>query len=131
MAHVPECLAIFKAMVPRSLVRLYVPNKDLKGRPIPVRQIVSALRREISRMTGGQTTYAGSGDYTDSSGVTRDERTAVIETFLPRTITDAMRRRLIQLFVDFGRTHKQEVVLVGVGACGYKIPTAHLLVPSA
>lgn len=122
-----ECCEIHEAMLPRLLVSLYVPNRNMNGQLIPVRQTVRALRREISRTTGGQTTYQGSGDYVTVSGVDLDEDTAVIETFLPRTITNRLRRRLIRLFVEFGQIAKQEVVLVAVGQSGYWIPTAHLL----
>ena len=122
-----ECCEIHEAMLPRCLVGVHVPNRDMNGHLIPVQQIVSALRRGITRITGGQTTYKGSGDYVTASGVSLDEDTSVIETFLPRTITNRLRRRLIRLFVEFGRIAHQEVVLVAVGPSGYWIPTARLL----
>ena len=121
-----ECLAVFEAMLPRSQVKLFVPDLDKEGRLIPVKEIAAQLRRDIVRITGGQTTYTGTGDYVDSAEVGREEHTAVIETFLPRTITDSMRWELIGLFVAFGRRAQQEVVLVAVAARGYKIPIERL-----
>jgi hypothetical protein len=121
-----ECLAVFEAMLPRSQVKLFVPDLDKEGRSIPVREIAAQLRRDIVQITGGQTTYTGTGDYVDSAEVSREEHTAVIETFLPRTITDSMRWDLIGLFVAFGRCTRQEIVLVAVETRGYRIPTEHL-----
>lgn len=119
-----ECELIFGAMGPRILVAPYIPNQDYRGNPVPAAAIAEELRRHISQITGGQTKYRhGEGDYRPRTGAALAEETLVIETFLPTVVSDALRVRLIGLFVELGRRTLQDAVQVQVGFHGFWIPT--------
>jgi len=124
---VTECELLGKGMVARGRVCLYVPNRDRIARIISLLEIVPALRSRIRQITGGQTTYRGSGDYVSPAGIVMDEDTAVLETFLPKVLTDSIRDRLTRLFVWFGYTTNQEEVQVAVRDLAYRLPTGMLL----
>jgi hypothetical protein len=129
---VAECVLILRAMRPRHLVGLYVPNSDFAGSLIPHLEIAEGLRSAISRVTGGLTKYRhGLGDYCPPEAPWLNERTVVLESFLPLSFSDERRMQLIWLFLDFGRHARQDVVQVQVGFRGFWIPTGMFREPAA
>jgi hypothetical protein len=124
---VSECALIRAALLPRREVCLYVPNRDCLGQLISVEELVATLRVRIRRINGGQTTFRGCGDYVPPAGAVMDEDTSVIETYLPKVVSDALRDELINLFIAFGCSTRQEVVQVSVLKHAYWIPTGVLL----
>jgi hypothetical protein len=124
---VVECTLMRAAMVARSRVCVYVPNRDRAGELIAVGELVPALRSRLRRITGGQTTYHASGDYFPPTGIEMAEETAVLEAFLPRVVGDSVRSQLTALIIDFGYSARQEEVLVTVQGFAYWIATGSLI----
>jgi len=127
-SHLPlplraECEAVWRALRPRVAVEVFVPSRDFTGRPIRANRHADRLRREITRIIGGQTTARTDGEYCPPGGAPMHERTLVIRTFLPTVVSDGLRQWLVELVVEFGLDAHQEVVLVAVGAEGYWLHT--------
>ena len=91
-------------MRPRCSVEIYVPNLDHAGRPIDAQRFADELRQEITRVTGGQTSYKTEGDFQPAGEVGLAESTVVLKTFLPTVVNDALRLWLVNLLVRFGHS---------------------------
>lgn len=121
-----ECEAIFGALRPRCSVEIYVPNLDHAGQPIDAHRFVEELRREITAVTGGQTSYKTDGDFRPAGSDGLSECTVVLKTLLPTVVNDALRLWLVDLLIRFGRAAAQDVVQVEIASLGYWIHTGLL-----
>ena len=121
-----ECEAIIGVLRPRCSVEIYVPNLDHAGRPIDAQHFADELRQEITRVTGGQTSYKTEGDFQPVGAVGVVESTIVLKTFLPTVVNDALRLWLVDLLVRFGHSAAQDVVQVEIASHGYWIHTGLL-----
>ena len=121
-----ECEEIIGVLLPRCSVEIYVPNLDHVGRPINAKHFADELRQEITRVTGGQTSYRTDGDFNPVGAIGLVERTVVLKTFLPTVVNDALRLWLVDLLVRFGLSATQDVVQVEIASHGYWIHTGLL-----
>ena len=121
-----ECEAIIGALRPRCSVEIYVPDLNYAGRPIDAKRFADELRREITRVTGGQTSYRTEGDFSPPGHVGMVENTLVIKTLLPTVVNDAMRLWVVALLVGFGLDAGQDVVQVEIESRGYWVHTGLL-----
>ena len=121
-----ECEEIIGRMQPRCSVEIYVPNLDHAGQPIDAQHFADDLRQEITRVTGGQTSYRTEGDFQPAGAVGLAESTIVLKTFFPTVVNDALRLWLVDLLVRFGLSASQDVVQVEIASHGYWIHTGLL-----
>lgn len=118
-----ECEEIIGRLLPRCSVEIYVPNLDHAGTPIDAQHYADELRAEITRVTGGQTSFRTEGDFRPAGTVGLVENTIVLKTFLPTVVNDALRLWLVDLLVGFGLSAAQDVVQVEIASHGYWIHT--------
>lgn len=116
---------LWRALAPNRLFRLFVPNMDRHGRELPHLAVLHMIQDSVSDLTGGQTSFLGSGDFRPSAGAGMREETAVIETYLPEKVDDQLRSNLIALARQFGAATGQDVVLLAVGTQAFRIAIPH------
>lgn len=116
------CRDLWKALRPNILVRVFIPDRDCSGSRLPPLDLITWVQREFTRLAGGQTSFAGSGDYAPGTGEGWQERTTAVETYLPAQLSDASRDDFVDIVVQVGRRARQREVLVAVGIAAYRIP---------
>ncbi len=115
------CERLRQALVPNQFVKVFIPDSDRDGRKLPVQLLVAEIEAAFLRLFGGYWSAAGSGGYLSDGGRTMREQTWAVEAVLPAHVTDELRQDVIALFLEFGTSTNQELILVVVGNRGFRI----------
>lgn len=115
MAMRRELEQIGPYLEPGVLVRVFIPSLDHSGRPLAVRDLAAKVATQLVEITKGATIFSGWGLWNNGGVAPLREPVEILETYLPATLDDDNRDRVLQIFNTLVRVAQQEVLLIVVG----------------